>query len=140
MKILILDAEVLKGVPSALRKVFHKNTRLMKELHKRYGLVTSTPPSPDCPLTLSFHKSKNYDAKILTRDLLNLEVAALFREHLYADEYTGHEKVILDVDLSDLVLSADVDYCVRRQRLRSSTSTDSISGKDICYIALGAIK
>ena len=125
IKIQILHDESLIDVPNNLRKVFSKKSSLMKTVHKRYGIVLSGPPGPHNPLTLEFRKNKSYNAKKLQSDLLSLKVAELMKDHLLSDDSTNPGKVILDVDLSDIIASECDGDSLQRTRHLSSESSDS---------------
>ena len=101
---------------------------LMKTVRKRYGIVLSGPPGPHNPLTLEFRKNKSYNAKKLQSDLLSLKVTELIKDHLLSDDSTNPGKVILDVDLSDIIASESSECdgdSLQRTRHLSSESSDS---------------
>ena len=125
----MLDEETLLDVPSNLRKVFNKESCLMQAVRQRYGIELSRSPGPHDPLTLEFQRTETYNAKKLQRDLLSLKVAELMKKHLHSDDDTNPAKVILDVDLSDIVAGGCDDDSLQQTQHPSAGPSDSSTGE-----------
>ena len=125
----MLDEETLLDVPSNLREVFNKESCLMQAVRQRYGIELSRPPGPHDPLTLEFQRTETYNAKKLRRDLFSLKVAELMKGHLHSDEDTNPAKVILDVDLSDIVIGGCNDDSMQQTQNPSAGPSDSGTGE-----------
>ena len=129
IKIQMLDEEALLDVPSNLCQIFNKESCLLQVIRQSYGIELSEPPGRHGPLTLQFQRTEFYDAKKLQRDLLSLKVADLIKEHLHSDDNTNPAKVILDVDLSDIVAGGCDDDSMQQTQHPSAGPSDSGTGE-----------